>query len=321
LGEAGDELLHGATVVTETDLIWTQPEWLAAARAWIDERVEVTGEIEQPHVRPWATAMRVPTSEGALWFKATSEFHRFEAGLLRLLAELRPDRVTELVATDEERGWMLMRDAGTRLREVPASVEHWERVLPLYAELQIAAAPYVERMLGLGVPDMRLDRLVPSLRAISAAHPELPGALPEVEALVEELRGSGLPETIQHDDLHDGQVFVLDGRYRILDWGDSCVSHPFHSLTVVLRAAAWILELEPGGPELGRMRDAYLEPWGPPAGLAPLAEAAYRTGTLARALAWERYLATREAIDTEDDEAVAYGVRLFVEHGPIGTWK
>jgi hypothetical protein len=307
--------------VAAGELTWTRPDWLDEVRAWIDERVEVTGQVEQPHLQPWATALRLPTPDGVLWFKAVSPIHRFEVGLTRLLADLRPDRVTELVDADEGRGWMLMRDAGTRLRELPASVEHWERLLPLYAELQLAAATSVDRLLELGVPDMRLAGLVRSLEPVAAANRELGAWIPEVEALVEELRASGVPETIQHDDLHDGQVFVRDGHYRVLDWGDSCVSHPFHSLTVILRAAAWKLELEPGGPELERLRDAYLEPWGPPAELASLAEAAYRTGTLARALAWERYLETREAIDSEDDEAVAYGVRLFVEHGPIGTWK
>jgi Phosphotransferase enzyme family len=307
--------------VSERELIWRQPGWLAGATAWIREGVEVSGAIEQPHVRPWGTAMRVPTAGGTVWFKAVSPLHVFEVGLTRLLAELCPDRVTELVAVDEERGWMLMRDAGTRLREVPASVEHFERVLPLYAELQIAAAPHLERLLELGVPDMRIEGLVRSLEPVAAARPELRPWLPEVETLVERLRESGLPETIQHDDLHDGQIFFRAGRYRILDWGDSCVSYPFHSLTVTLRAAAWKLGLQPGGPELLRMRDAYLEPWGPPADLVKLADIAYRTGTLARALAWERYLASQETIDSEDDEAVPYGVRLFIENGPIGTWK
>jgi hypothetical protein len=98
------------------------------------------------------------------------------------------------------------------------------------------------------------------------------------------------------------------------------VSHPFHTLTVTLRAAAWKLGLEPGGSEVQRMRDAYLEPFGPPARLAGVADIAYRTGTLARALAWHRYLAAREARDPEDEEAVAYGVQLFLEGKPIGTW-
>ena len=37
-------------------------------------------------------------------------------------------------------------------------------------------------------------------------------------------RRYGIAETIQHDDLNDGAVYVRDGRYVILDWGDACVS-------------------------------------------------------------------------------------------------
>ena len=49
-----------------------------------------------------------------------------------------------------------------------------------------------------------------------------------------ESRSHGVPETIQHDDLHDGQVYVRNGSYRLLDWGDACVSHPFFTMAVTL---------------------------------------------------------------------------------------
>ncbi len=84
--------------------------------AWIRERADVAGDIEQPHVRPWSTVLRVPTPDGDLYFKAVSAIHVFEAALTALLASLQPDRVTEVVAMDSERGWMLMRDGGSRLR-------------------------------------------------------------------------------------------------------------------------------------------------------------------------------------------------------------
>ena len=313
-----------------TELLWTRPGWRSEAEAWIRAHAEVAGEIEQPHVRPWSTVMRVPTAAGDVWFKAVSAVHHFEPGLSALLAELRPDRVPDVIALDRDRAWMLLGDGGTRLRDLPATVEHWERVLPRYAELQIAAAPHMTDLLALGVPDMRLAGLRSRLEEMLSQPPEglssdehrlMLARLPEVEAMAEHLAAHGIPETIQHDDLHDGQVFVRDGQYLVFDWGDACVSHPFHSLTVILRAAAWKLELQPGGRDVLRLRDAYLEPFGAPSELAPIAETAYRTGTLARALAYHRFLASREAEDQEDAEAVAYGVQRFLERGPIGTWE
>jgi hypothetical protein len=196
---------------------WTEAEWLADPTAWIDAQVHVTGEIEQPHVRPWSTVMRVPTAEGDLWFKAVTALHRFEPALTAFLAQLRPDRVPELIALDTNRAWMLMRDGGMRLRELPATVEHWERVLPDYAGLQIAAAPHLAELLDLGIPDFRLARLPGLVEEMLACKPEglsveehsaILDRLPEVEAMAHQLSTDGIPETIQHDDLHDGQVFV-----------------------------------------------------------------------------------------------------------------
>jgi Phosphotransferase enzyme family len=316
---------------------WDAPEFLAEAVAWIraESPAAVTGSIEQTHLPPWATVLRVPTAVGVLWFKANAQIHVFEAGLTQRLVETLPERVVELVAADPARGWMLMRDAGTRLREVDSStgqLRHWELILPLYAEVQRELAASADELLGLGVPDHRLRRL-PELLEEVLAHSEvllvgqqdgvtalelerLRGARPELVALCSELRAVGIPETIQHDDLHDGQVFVRGGHYRLLDWGDSCVSHPFHTMVVTLRAFAYKHRLEPGGPEVRRLRDAYLEPFG--SGLERAFELAYRTGTLARALAWYRYVA---GTGLEYADSIPYGLKMFLADGPIGSWE
>jgi Phosphotransferase enzyme family len=276
--------------------------------------------------------LRVPTTEGDLYFKAVSAVHLFEAALTGLLAELQPGRVPEVVALDAKRGWMLMRDGGTRLRELVATradLHHWERLLPGYAQLQIEMAPHAARLAGIGVPDERLAVLPDHFRELLATRPKgltadehrrLVDAAPRVDDMCRELAAYGIPETIQHDDLHDGQVFLSGGRYRIFDWGDSCVSHPFHSLTVILRMIAWQRDLEPGGRELQRLRDAYLEPFGH---LQAAAELAYRTGTIARSLAWHRMVTAREPefIDEEDATGAGYGLKLFLAGGPIGTWQ
>ena len=276
-------------------------------------------------MRWWSTVLRVPTAEGDLYFKAVAPVHRFEAALTARLFELQPRRVTEVLDVDAERGWFLMRDAGTRLRELvetPADLPHWEALLPEYAQLQIEVAPRARELLELGTPDHRLAVLPEQLRALAETdlRPLAIEALPRFEEMCRTLAAAGIPETIQHDDLHDGQVFFREGRYLFFDWGDSCVSHPFHSLTVILRSIAWKLNLTPGGPELERLRDAYLEPFGADPELADLG---YRTGTVARALAWHRMVAAREPqfIDEDDASSPAYGLKLFLGGGPIGSWR
>jgi hypothetical protein len=313
-------------------LPWTQREWLAEAAAWIRARVAVTGEIEQPHVRWWSTVLRVPTAEGDLFFKAVAPIHRFEAALTARLSVLQPGRVTEVVDVDPERGWFLMRDGGTRLRELlesPADLHHWERVLPEYARLQLEVALHADEFLALGTPDERLAVLPELFRELLAKRPhgltedeyrQALEAVPRFDEMCLALAEDGLGETIQHDDLHDGQVFARGGRYVVFDWGDSCVSHPLLSLTVTLRSTAAAFDLAPGGTELRRLRDAYLEPFGRGPEIADLA---YRVGTIARAIAWKRMVDPRELeYRSESDlEGPAYGIRLFLEGGPIGSWQ
>jgi hypothetical protein len=330
-------------------LPWTQPDWLAGATAWIHARltergISPAGEIEQPHIRWWSTVMRVPTNEDDLWFKANAGVHGFEAALLTILGRVEPGRVPELVAADPERGWLLMRDGGSRLREQLTSagdIVHWERLLPLYAELQLAVAPHIDELLAAGVPDERLavlpsqlERLLADEEALlldrpegvtSAEHERLRALVPEYAASCKRLAAFGLPETLQHDDFHDGNIFVRDGRYLFFDWGDSCVSHPFHSLVVTMRVIARGFELDPGAPDLLRLRDAYLEPfasYGAIAELRAATELAHFTGTAARALAWHRFVTPREPEFKGDDaEAIPYGLKRLLDLGPIGSWS
>ena len=49
------------------------------------------GDLEQVHVHPWSTVIRVPTTIGDLFFKANADSLRHEAALVPLLAERRPD--------------------------------------------------------------------------------------------------------------------------------------------------------------------------------------------------------------------------------------
>ncbi|MGE5273633.1 MAG: phosphotransferase [Verrucomicrobiota bacterium] len=336
-------------VPTDPRLPWVQAEWLSEAIGWIRARlaerhVEPAGEIDQPHVRWWSTALRVPTSEGVLWFKANASAHAFEAGLLAILARLTPGHVPEPVALDADRGWLLMRDGGERLRELVRSsrdLHHWQSLLPEYAQLQLALAPHVDDLLAAAVPDERLAVLPAQLGAVlddpeacmvgreqgftPEEHEQLRALVPDYAGRCSHLAAFGIPETLQHDDLHDGNVFVHDGRYLFFDWGDSCVSHPFHSLVVTMRQLVHRLGLPPGGPDIVRLRDAYLEPFGSYGSRAELVEAAelaHFTGTGARALSWHRFVQAREPeFRRDDEEAVPHGLRRLLDLGPLGSWS
>ncbi|MFK3979758.1 aminoglycoside phosphotransferase family protein [Micromonospora sp. NPDC050397] len=255
------------------DKRWRDRDWLAGAHTWIDGRLDElgmsrTGVIEQPHVYPWSTVLRAPTEAGDVWFKANAEPLRHEAAVVERLAARRPDAVPPLLAADTTIGWMLMSDGGESLRTVApreASLKRWYDILPLYAGIQLDLAPDVDDLLALGVPDMRLAVLPSAYERLMDeidAERRFRDAAPMVADLCGELAAYGLPELLQHDDLHDGQVFVRDGRHLVLDWGDACVSHPFFTLSVTLEGVlAWGLDDVENSVDVAPFRDAYLAPY------------------------------------------------------------
>jgi hypothetical protein len=177
----------------------------------------------------WSTVWRTPDG---LWLKQSKAAWRFEAPLTVALASRWPDRVAEVVDHGED--WLLTRDAGTRIAEDDPL---WPDVVRRYAELQQGEAVHAEDHVAAGVPDLRVA-------ALPARYAELLEEVdderlrrfePRFGELCAELAARSVPETIQHDDLHQFNVYVRDGRTRILDWGDSSVGHPYFSLVATLR--------------------------------------------------------------------------------------
>jgi hypothetical protein len=299
---------------------WLDPDWREPALAWVADRLAeqgrtVTGEVEQPHIYPWSTVFRVPTAEGPVWFKANSRGTAYEVPLLDALSSWCPDRVLVPLAHDSDRGWLLLPDGGTTLRVAQSGhtdLAHWEQVLVEYAEMQRLLAARAEEMVGLGVPDLRPTRLPAHLADLLADEDALlldkPDALSAAQLAglradqdrfadwCDQLAATGVAPSLQHDDLHDANIFVpYDGvgPYRVFDWGDASVAHPFTTLLVTLRVVAYRLELAGGAPELLRLRDAYLEPWTGEHDRVTLVEAvrlALLTGPVGRALSWRRSL-------------------------------
>jgi hypothetical protein len=306
-------------------LIWTDREWRGEAHAWIDDQLtrlgrRRTGEVEQPHARPWSTVMLVPTDEGPVWFKAAGSGTGYEVRLLEALAGWESPMILAPLAIDPERAWILLPDAGTRLRDHlngAAGVDEWLRILPAYASLQRWITPRATDLIALGVPDLRPALMPDRLRALiddsrtglgDTDLARMRQLLPVYAEWCHALAAGGIAPTLQHDDLHDGNVFVGAGGDWIVDWGDSVIAHPFATLLATLRSIA-SRDASLGRADLLRLRDAYLEPWTsdqPRAVLAETVQAVLRVGTVGRALAWQRAL-NDLAPEAHGDHAGAVG--------------
>lgn len=295
--------------------LWSSDAFVEEARSWVAEQVgplglRLTGEWEQPHCRPWSSAIRFESDGGRLWFKVNGPGIRYEAALVDLLSRVVPDLVPTLLADDTERGWTLTRDAGPVMRTVapPQQLwERWEAIVVRYAEAQILLADHRRSMLEVGVPEVSPATLPGQARAVLAElaglTPEdggltrdevasLEELLPEYDAWCEALDHSGVPDTVQHDDLHSANICWNGsaGTARIIDWGDASVGCPLATMLCTLNSIAFHADLDIDDPQVLRVRDAYLEPFTAFATRSELVEQvtlARRTGAVGRALSYQ----------------------------------
>ena len=291
------------------------PGFPDAALAWVAEQgLEPLGP-PQLRVRPWSSCLRVDTSSGVVWVKAAGGGSTYEPRLLQALAAYGAPHVQRPLAVDLGRAWVLLPDGGPTLRQRldrEPDLGLWEQLLPRYAELQRA----VEHRVLPGVPDLRPSRLPGLLDGLLSTVPV--GPLAELRALQPrfaewciELDGADVLPTLQHDDLHDGNAF---SSLVVFDLGDASVAHPFSSLLVTLRSVAARWSLEPGAPELERLRDCYLEAWTDVHDrdeLELLALLATRVGKVGRALSWQRALVDEPG--SPDAEAIPGWIEELVE--------
>ena len=320
--------------------VWTSAAWREQATRWLDGRLAAagitrTGAVTQPRVRPWATVLTAPSTAGPVWFKACGPHTAFEVGLYEILQAAVPARVLAPIATDVDRGWLILPDGGPPLGERLSGAALWEAmaaVLPQYGQLQRDLADRVDDLLAVGVVDMRpaaLPRRFPVAVEAGRDYVERQGdaedraRLRQVQALqatFEEWcsRLEALPgvASLDHNDLHPWNV-LPGGAVKFYDWGDAVVAHPMASMLVPLE---W-MGSRAGAPEIARLRDAYLEAFSDLAPRATLVEAldlARRVGTVARSLVWHRAVSATPPEDLDPDFARAplHALRPLLEEMP-----
>jgi hypothetical protein len=302
---------------------WAGRGFLDDVRAWVARQsvvhgLELTGELEQPHVRPWSSVIRFEASDGRLWFKVNGAGTRHEPALLQVLEQRVSGLLPDVLAVDLERGWSLSRDGGPMLREaLPAerSWRAWEGVAVRYAEAQLRLAGHRDAVVATGVQDVTPAAVPEHARMLVEELSALPtdagglgaddaGRLSAVSAHLEswsaELASSAVPPSVQHDDLHAGNVCWNGSAAtaHIIDWGDTSWAFPLTTMLTTMRSLAFHASLPVDAPEVLRVRDAYLEPFSTfatRADLVHLVDLARRTGCVGRAMAWRSALQGAEA--------------------------
>lgn len=299
------------------DLPWHQPGWLDEVTSWIEAELHRAGRppigpLEIVHRRPWSAFARIPTARGTVFFKAPAPPVRFEAALTQALGRWQPALTIPLLAVDIPHGWMLSADAGPTLRTQLHSAADLQRFHPLlrrYVDMQKTLTARVPDMLSLGVPDRRLQRLPSLYDELLQDEPALrlgldPGLSPEQHRRLVDLRprfanaclalaATHLPETLTHEEVHSGNVIAGSAGELLTDWGDASIAHPFLTMLVALRSAAYWLQVPENHPEVQRLREVYLEAWADfasPAELQMAFDLAYRVAMVNRSLSYRSIL-------------------------------
>ena len=312
---------------------WSSATWLAEATAWLDARlrdarITRTGAVEQPHLRPWSTVLRAPTTSGPVWLKAPGPGTTFEVGLYATLERLAPRDVLVPIAVDLERSWVLLPDGGPSLEdrlEGEPLAQGLIGALEQYGELQRRLAPHAVALLGLGVTDMRpavmperFEQALDVGASIATSHgsdedrrrlAEVAALRPVVRAWCDELAASALPASLDHNDLHEGNVLGDPaGRMRFYDWCDSVVAHALAAAFVPLRVIRQLLGVPSDDPTFLAARDRYLRVFAadaPGEDLVRTLELACRVARIARVLTWDRAVSVaRESGDPVGEEWV-----------------
>jgi phosphotransferase family enzyme len=279
---------------------WTGLEWPADALEWIESHVGPTGPLTwRKRRRPWSLVGSVETADGVAWFKEVSPELASEPALTQALARRVPHAVPEVIAADGTR--LLTRDAGPHLgrfirhgRKAPTAV--LEDTVARYAELEISLAPIASDFPAF---DARPETLVRSFGDV---------VVPLVESL-----GDTIPLSLVHVDLFKKNVCVRGGDIVFLDWAFPAYGHPFCGIHMILRTLVRDFGARPGGREVLRVRDTYLEPW---TSYAPIRElrrifaAANPLGALCRVMRLQLLL---ESVPAEFRGAYADGTDKWLE--------
>jgi hypothetical protein len=322
-------------------LPWQESKWIDEISAWCNgslknHKIEWTSELTLVHSAPWSVVYSVPTTKGLYYFKALCPALKYEPLLTQQLSIWQPGIVQSVLEIEPARGWMLMPDGGSTLRQVletDLSLNYWKKILPAYARFQQAMIPHQQALLALGVKDRRLSVLPGLAKNLSedrdamciglpdglspAEYDTFLNMLPKLHSLCDRLSQFEIPETLQHDDFHDGNIFALQNGYRFFDWAESFIAHPFFTLVVTLRSISYRFELQDNSPEIRELEDIYLKEWLDYASLDRLHEAldlAMVLGRINRALTWHMVVSSLpEPYRSQQADAVPGWIQLFLE--------
>ena len=248
-----DEWIHGAPAPVHRPA-WSQSGWYESATAWITQTLSaaggpIAGPIEIRRIWSISVLARVPTTAGNAWFKAVFPHFHHEPAVSARLSELVDGFVPRPIAVEAKRGWLLLEDGGTPVREVAGAEDAILSSIDQLVAAQDATRGHLSEFEALGCPRRPLSGLAGSLASALEDGEALAGrAIPSdriatvVDWVAEHaawLDRLDMGDVLVHGDFHPGNLLVATSGTRVIDWSDAAVTHP------VMEIGAWFGEVPP----------------------------------------------------------------------------
>ena len=253
---------------------WCMPGFFSAAEVWI--KTQFTEPVRVEQYKQWyrGAIWRVEGPGQRHYFKACPQQLKHEVPVAQLFADSKPQWVPPIVATDDQRHWLLSADTGGRELVECADLDVWHEALRAYARLQIESIDLVDA-LDDQVPNWSLPVMAEAFADLLAQTDQLlqgyspPFAIDELEALREretQIRAlcqqaidCGVPHTLEHGDVHAGDnIHHTERGFVFYDWAEACITHPFIGFMCFLQTD----DSFPDEPDIAnRFQEVYLEMW------------------------------------------------------------
>ena len=249
---------------------WFARGWFGGAERWLraaakEAGYEPTGPVEQFRTWSISSVLRVPTTRGMVYFKASADMPLFvnEALVTRALSSMFPEFVPAPLAIDARRDWLALADFGEEVGwDAPLDVKIV--IFRRFAQLQMASVEHVDRLLEAGCIDRRLDWLAreqkewftgPLARGLLSANEfsQLQSCSAWLPTLCADLASFGIPDALLHGDVHLGNAARNERGYVFFDWTDAAIGHPFLDMISI------VLEDDVSAAQAARA--AYLGEW------------------------------------------------------------
>lgn len=272
------ELMNSEEMVVQP---WELPQWFkatteAATSTLANLGYTVTGPFEQHQISPIAAVLRVATTKGRVYLKAST---KAEGRIVQCASTFAPFLVPKPLYVKEENAWFLMEDYGQTLTG-RFSLTDLNSILILYGKLQMASVVHVPDLLTTGLKrqgaevifvrtkkmleDDRVRDHLSSIEGFAPIHADGKADLTEcsraVSVFLKRIYGERLPLTLNHGDLWPDNLIKEEdcaGKYSyvMFDWGNAEIDMPLSDISVL---ESHLVPQDQGKPF---SIDAYLELW------------------------------------------------------------